>query len=236
MDVTGLSGLTVWQVHLDRPGDLSPWWRVLSEPERERATRLACPRAQRRFVVAHAALRAILGRLCGVRAALLELRTEPAGRPYLALPSGRPPLDFNLSHSGEWALVAVAPARWRVGVDIEQISPDLDCLAMARHLYQPAEVTRLAAASADARRTEYYMLWTAKEAYVKALGTGLAGLRDVAVHRAGSATTGAVRSPAAPAAAWPVRWLRVAPGYAAATVHTRATPVTAHLAETHTDR
>ncbi|MEU7739182.1 4'-phosphopantetheinyl transferase superfamily protein [Nonomuraea sp. NPDC049158] len=207
----------VWKIHLDRP--LAPGgWRSLSDAERERARRLGSARERHRFMVAHAALRAILGEVCGVRAARLTFGTEDSGRPYVAPPYGRTAPDFNLSHSEEWALVAVAPPGSRVGVDVERIREDLDCLAMAGSMYQPEEVDRLRAAGPSGLRTGYFRLWTAKEAYVKAVGVGLAGLRNVLVHEE-STTHGAVLSPPSPpGAALPVRWLDIAPGYAAAVV------------------
>ncbi|MEV1240350.1 4'-phosphopantetheinyl transferase family protein [Nonomuraea sp. NPDC050022] len=204
----------VWKIHLDRP--LAPGgWRSLSDAERERARRLGSARERHRFMVAHAALRAILGEVCGVRAARLAFGTEESGRPYVTRSHGRGAPDFNLSHSEEWALVAVAPPGSRVGVDVEWIREDLDCLAMAGSMYQPEEVDRLREAGPSGLRTGYFRLWTAKEAYVKAVGVGLAGLRNVLV-REESTTHGAVLSP--PGAALPVRWLDVAPGYAAAVV------------------
>ncbi|MCA2220999.1 4'-phosphopantetheinyl transferase family protein [Nonomuraea aurantiaca] len=226
----------VWKIHLDRP--LAPGgWRSLSDAERERARRLGSARERHRFMVAHAALRAILGEVCGVRAARLAFGAEDSGRPYVALPYGRTAPgfnlpdgrsgnsshgrgapDFNLSHSEEWALVAVAPPGSRVGVDVERIREDLDCLAMAGSMYQPEEVDRLREAGPSGLRAGYFRLWTAKEAYVKAVGVGLAGLRNVLV-REESTTHGAVLSlPSPPGAALPVRWLGVAPGYAAAVV------------------
>ena len=206
----------IWKVHLDQPDDELRWWRSLSAAERERAVRFACPTQQRRYAVAHAALRAILGRACQVPATQLRFRTEPGGRPYLALPGQSVPPDFNLSHAGEWALVAVAPPRWRIGVDIEQIRSDLDYLTMAKHLYHRTELERLLEVEQALRRIEYFRLWSAKEAYVKAVGAGLAGFRDVLVRHDDDSLSGTVLSLSAPDAVWPVRWLDVAPGYAAA--------------------
>ncbi|MEV4173301.1 4'-phosphopantetheinyl transferase superfamily protein, partial [Nonomuraea sp. NPDC049709] len=161
-----------------------------------------------------------------------------SGRPCLDRGEGRPAPDFNLSHSDAWALVAVAPEGARVGVDVERVRADLDHLALARHLYQPEEVARLLAAGPGADLTEYFRLWTAKEAFVKATGAGLGGLRDVLVRvregagvlegvrageevraRGGSATSVRSRS-----LRGPVRWLDVAPGYAAAVVTIASTP------------
>lgn len=204
-------GVKVWKVHLDRREDRHR--RSLSYAERERALRLADPLERRRFVVAHAALRAVLAEQCGIPDVRLAFRTEESGRPYLESWDG----DFNLSHSGEWALIAVAPPGSRVGVDVERISSDVDFLEMAARMYQPEEAARVR----EAGRAEYFRLWTAKEAYVKAAGVGLAGLRDVVV-RQGSATA-TVLSRSLPGE-WPVRWLDVAPGYAAALVTTASTP------------
>ncbi|WP_169807623.1 4'-phosphopantetheinyl transferase family protein [Herbidospora mongoliensis] len=199
---------SVWRVHLDQP-DGARWASLLSGPERARAAALATSVERRRFTVAHGVLRAVLGRLTGLPPDGLVFGAEDNGRPYLA---GRP-IDFNLSHSAEWALIGVAPAGLRVGVDVELVRDDLDHLAMARHLYQPAEVDHLTRAASP--REEYFKLWCAKEAYIKATGAGLAGLRDALVTTEGNATVGSSRS---------LRWLDVAPGYAGAVVTTVGTP------------
>ncbi|MFE0152156.1 4'-phosphopantetheinyl transferase family protein [Nonomuraea sp. NPDC059007] len=128
-------------------------------------------------------------------------------------------LDFNLSHSGEWALIAVAPEGRRVGVDVERISSDVDILELAARMYQPEEVERVRAAGAP----EFFRLWTAKEAYIKATGVGLAGLRDTRVTPAHEGSAALVGSRSLDGE-WPVRWLDVAPGYAAAVVTTASTP------------
>ncbi|WP_062432692.1 4'-phosphopantetheinyl transferase family protein [Herbidospora daliensis] len=198
----------VWRVHLDQP-DGARWAPLLSGPERDRAAALATPVERRRFTVAHGVLRAVLGRLTGRPPAELVLDAEDNGRPFLV---GRP-VDFNLSHSAEWALIGAVGPHLRVGVDVEQVRDDLDHLAMARHLYQPAEVERLTRAASP--REEYFRLWCAKEAYVKATGEGLPGLRNALVTHEGNATVGSSRS---------LRWIEVAPGYAGAVVTTAGRP------------
>ncbi len=208
----------IWKVHLDRPDD-PDWSLMLSAAERERARRLGCPLERQRYLAAHAALRAILGPECGVCAGDLEFGADPGGRPHVVWPDGVRRLDFNLSHAGEWALVAVTQPAYRVGVDIEQIRPDLDYRAMAGHLYQPTEVAHLDESDPDDRRAEYFRLWSAKEAYVKATGVGLAGFRDVLVEPDTlGGPHGLVQSRSHPGTAWPVRWLDIAPGYTAAVV------------------
>ncbi|NUW42263.1 4'-phosphopantetheinyl transferase family protein [Nonomuraea rhodomycinica] len=203
----------VWKVRLDRPA--RPEWRDwLSAAERDRAAGFADAGERHRYVVAHAALRSVLGRLCGVAPEDVRLTTEESGRP--CLPAGP---DFNLSHSGAWALVAVAAPGTRVGVDVERIRADLDHLELARRMYQPEEAERVRERGLE----EYFRLWTAKEAYVKATGAGLAGLRGCLVTDTGEGSaTVSSRSPGR--GPWPVRFLDVAPGYAAALVTTAWTP------------
>ncbi|MGI5274517.1 4'-phosphopantetheinyl transferase family protein [Nonomuraea sp. CA-218870] len=220
-------GVRVWRVDLDRP-ERPGWWHCLSDAERDKAAALAEPLARRRYVAAHAALRAVLGSLCGLPAGRLVFGAGESGRPCLRTPAGRPRPDFNLSHSGRWALIAVTAPGGRVGVDVERVRDDFDHLEMARRMYQPEEAARVRTAGPEAGLAEYFRLWTAKEAYVKASGAGLAGLRDVLV-RPDSGTCaesrgGSALSRSLPGSQVPVRWLDVAPGYAAALVTTASTP------------
>ena len=85
-----------------------------------RADRFAFPHDRRRYVAAHGALRAILGGYLNTTPAGVPIRYTPQGKPYLAPPSSD--IRFNLSHSGELALIAVTRGR-EVGVDVERIRP-----------------------------------------------------------------------------------------------------------------
>ncbi|QYC42680.1 4'-phosphopantetheinyl transferase sfp [Nonomuraea coxensis DSM 45129] len=223
MGVTG-PGARAWRVFLDgpeRPGR----WECLSAGERERALGLATALDRRRYVAAHAALRTVLGRACGVPPHRVRLTADEAGRPCLHPPAGGGAPDFNLSHSDAWALIALAPPGTRAGADVERMRDDLDPLAMAARLYQPEETARLRAAAPGAARTGgYFRLWTAKEAFVKATGAGLAGLTDVLVTERPGTREGSATSLRSRSLSGPVRWLAVAPGYAAALVTIASTP------------
>ena len=96
----------------------------------------------------------------------VSLRRNPAGRPV-----ADPPVDLSLSHGGGW-IAAAASRRGRIGVDVEgvrEVTP-----ALARRCLSTAELSWLERATGAAARQERFLhLWTAKEAYVKAIGTGL---------------------------------------------------------------
>lgn len=207
-----VTAVRIWRAALDQDGDPHRW---LSHDERARATRYASPEEGRRFAVARAVLRSVLGEACGLAPDEVVLGTEAGGRPVVVPRDGGAPPDFNVSHSGRWALIAVAPPGCRVGVDLEWDGRDVDCLAMARTMFQPAEAERLALLDGVWRRREFFRLWTAKEAYVKADGAGVAGLRAVLVD----GTTARSTAPSAGfPAELPVRWFAAAPGYPAALV------------------
>ena len=96
--------------------------------------------------------------------------------PFSGSASGRrvkatwPSLHFNLSHSGNLALIALAPVP--VGVDLESDTP-ADAHALAQAWFTPAEQAQLACGEAD-----FLTLWTAREAVLKAMGIGLSGEPD----------------------------------------------------------
>ncbi len=90
----------------------------------------------------------------------------PHGKPFLP---EAPDLQYSLSHSGRWA--AIAWGDTPVGLDVETIAPRR-AEALARR-FAPAEQAYLLEAPEAERLQRFYRLWTAKEAYVKYLGTGL---------------------------------------------------------------
>ena len=112
------------------------------------------------------------------------LRTSPKsiefaegryGKPKLAL-AARGGLEFNLSHSGECALIAAALHR-EVGVDLEFIR-DFDFEQVAQRFFTAREVAALRSLPKPQQRSGFYKCWTSKEAFLKAKGTGLSGELD----------------------------------------------------------
>ena len=109
----------VWSISLapamspsTRPND------VLSPAEIARAERFVQPKHRQRFITARTALREILGSYLGLPPAAISFRINAHGKPYLD--PGPTVLQFNLSHSGDWALCAVTTAG-EVGIDIERV-------------------------------------------------------------------------------------------------------------------
>lgn len=161
----------VWQVCLDVEGDeLRALTAVLSADERERARRFVRPRDASRSAAARGHLRRLLGRYLDCPATEVALGTGPYGKPYIATP-GAGWLRYNVSHSGEGALIAVSNGR-EVGVDIERIQPELADASLGK-LFTPAEQRTLTGLTPEEYVSQCFRLWTRKEAVVKGLGMGL---------------------------------------------------------------
>jgi phosphopantetheinyl transferase len=165
-----------WVVDLDSRATCS--LQSLNTAERDRAGRYLSPRDGARFAASRAALRAILGGYLSVSPADLRFGIRPGGRPVLAAP-GSAALEFSLARTAGLGLIAVSLGP--VGADIEEIRlhPGLAELAAAR--FGPAEAACIAGGCGGTALTSFYRHWTAKEAYLKAVGVGLAGLAHTAV-------------------------------------------------------
>lgn len=144
----------------------------LSEDEQARARRFHFRADADRFVVSRAALRAILAAELGIAPGEVAFAYGAHGKPELAPPLDASGLRFSASHSGRFALHAVARGR-PVGVDIERLRPVADLEAIAARTFSPRERAALGGLSGEAWQRGFFAAWTRKEAYVKALGTGL---------------------------------------------------------------
>jgi len=192
----GAPGLTpgevrVWLVELDAGLDLAddadsaepgPELALLAADEQARAARFVRARDRRRFVRCRAALRQILGEILGESPGWLRFRAGGQGKPELdstragaRRTEGRADLRFNVSHSSELALIAVCLGR-ELGVDVERVRPIGEADRIVASFFSPAEQGEFTAIADDAKSLAFLRGWTRKEAILKGLGIGLAGL------------------------------------------------------------
>jgi 4'-phosphopantetheinyl transferase len=146
----------------------------MSAQEREAERRFLVEGARRLHVLARGLQRSVLASyLPGAEPASLNFLKNPKGRPALAPPFDASGVEFNLAHTEGMVVMAVC-AGTKPGVDIERISKKVP-LAAARRYFSTAEVAALDALPADEQPARFLRLWTLKEAYLKAIGTGIAG-------------------------------------------------------------
>lgn len=168
--------LDLWQIDLARPISESDRG-LLSAEETTKANRIIIESKCRQSYRARAELRRILALYLGGDPRELCFVYGEHGKPSLAIgPSGQPaPLCFNLSHSGDVALVGVVFERpdLQIGVDVEEARPGREFASIAESFFAPDEVAVFRRVPQREQTAAFYRAWTRKEAYLKAIGTGL---------------------------------------------------------------
>ena len=171
----------LWLADLDQlPQPLAALAAILAADERERAARFRFSEHRDGFIAGRGLLRELLGRYLDRPAAALRFEQGAQGKPMLAGVDAAPSLHFNLSHSGNRVLYAVA--RREVGVDIEARQRRVDYAAVLERVCTPREWAVFQALPAARLQPAFFACWTRKEAMAKAWGGGLAsGLRTLEV-------------------------------------------------------
>ena len=145
----------------------------LSQAERGRAARFRFDRERRRFIVARARLRELLAERLDVSPESIEFAYGAEGKPALAERFARSGWRFNLSHCGELAVYAFSRAG-EVGIDVEEVHAVAEADSIAERFFAPGERSAFRSLKPGERNAGFLQLWTRKEAFVKALGDGLA--------------------------------------------------------------
>ncbi len=167
---SALGDLTVWRIDLDLDAaSIAMLEQVLSANEIARADRFRSMIDRSRFIAARGALKTILGQRLDIRPERVQFAIVPSGKPYVA---GEEALHFNISHSHALALIAVSDGR-EVGIDVERLRTDFDPKALAKRFFAAAEYEAVCDAPDEERHRLFLIYWTCKEAYLKAIGSGL---------------------------------------------------------------
>lgn len=170
----------IWTLDFTTPRHselLNRYTALLSQAEKSRMARFARDELQQKYLLTRAMMRSCLSHYADVAPQDWQFAADNHGKPYLT--NAPFPLSFNLSHSGERAVLAVA-REIPVGIDVEQISRSRDLVGIAQHFFHSSEAEQITSLSAVEQQNLFFRLWTLKEAYFKARGTGIStGLEKV---------------------------------------------------------
>ncbi len=209
----------IWQVALDASPPGSALEATLSDDERARASRFHFAETRSRFVAGRRALRDILARYGRGPKTAGDLRfaTGRYGRRSLVEPEG---VHFNFTRSGPLALCAVGRTEL-LGVDLERIRPIPEAGSITQSHFSKREQDLLASLGVPpeslAFQRAFYATWTRKEAFIKALGLGLAQpLDSFSVTLLPGQRPRLLEVPDGRPTAWTLRAFSPAPGYEAA--------------------
>ncbi|MFZ1827504.1 MAG: 4'-phosphopantetheinyl transferase superfamily protein [Candidatus Competibacteraceae bacterium] len=207
----------VWLASLTPPdARLAALAATLNDEERERAARFRFPEHRDRFIAGRGGLRELLGIYLNESAGALQFHQGSRGKPVLAGAAATTGLHFNLSHSGDRVLYAVACRE--VGVDLEALDRRVDYAAVAERVCTEREWTAFQTLSVEHIQNAFFACWTRKEAVAKAIGDGLAsGLNTLEVcFRDDEAQDGRVKVCDAAGREWSVLNLPMESGWAGA--------------------
>ena len=145
--------------------------RWLSGDELLRAKRFQIERDRRRFIAGRGTLREILGALLNSHPTSLVFAYSEFGKPQIASPVPAQSFHFSMAHSDSIAVYATA--KHELGVDVERLRAMDDAEQVAWRFFSAREKRCLRALPAEQRREAFFHCWTRKEAYLKAIGSGL---------------------------------------------------------------
>ncbi len=208
----------VWRVSLsDEGADPLLWRRFLSEEERLRADRFHFEKDRSTYTTTRGVLRSLLGHYLTVTPQSIRFFYSPFGKPSLDPPQNSRQITFNVSHSGDYALLAFGNSA-DLGVDIEHKKHN-DVEEIAQTVLSPSEWRVWERLPPEEREPAFLRAWTHKEAVVKAVGCGLSVALtsiEIAFHLSESVLLSGGFSEIEPAFDWSLYELSVHPDYAAA--------------------
>jgi 4'-phosphopantetheinyl transferase len=154
-------------VHIWKFPVMSTGFTMLTGSEIETGSRFRFVADRNRFAVGRQALRLLLSKYLSVKPLDIIISEKPGQKPVISSPSTG--THFNISHSGEWVLIAIANDE--LGIDIEKIDPGFNMDELLQEHFSEPE--RSFISTAENPVAAFYFLWTRKEALIKACGTGL---------------------------------------------------------------
>lgn len=164
----------LWRVNLNlSPTTIKELAGLLSQDEMAKANRFRFQKHKRRFVVARGVLRHLLGNYLQINPKEVKFQYGDRGKPYLTNTTDNNSLQFNISHSQEYALHGFV-YNHPIGVDLEYLREMKDAAQIAQRFFSAQEFRLLDNLDSRQQQRLFFKLWTAKEACLKATGKGLA--------------------------------------------------------------
>lgn len=191
-----------------------PWSRVRARPRALAGVQVAridaagSPRAT---------VAALVAKRLGVDPGEVRIAADAVGKPRIVHPKRASAFDFSVSHCGSRCIAAISE-RGAVGIDLELVRPIGDLDRIAQLYFTPAEARRVAAAHGQSKTRAFFACWTGKEAYTKALATGLSTAPDSFALPPDRAGAQSVCWTTVGGRAWTLWRFEPWPGYSAAVV------------------
>ena len=161
--------IEIWQADLNEYMFLkfNSYFQVLSKEEKENANSFKMDYHRKCYILSHVILRLLLSKYTGIIPELIEIHKNKYGKPFIKSDK----LKFNMSHSK--GKLAIAMASFEVGIDIEYINPNFDIYEIIDIALSESEKLNIKKLEFSLQKKQFYKYWTQKEAFLKAMGTGI---------------------------------------------------------------
>jgi len=167
------SNLHIWCASLNSsPEELAHYNSLLSQDEIARAKMFYFEKDHNHFIVGRGLLRTLLGSYLNVEPSQIGFIYGKYGKPALQTGTHKTTLDFNLSHSKDYAIYAFCLNR-KIGIDLEHVRPMPDLYDFARQFFSLRENVLINSLAGKQKEEAFFKIWTCKEAFLKANGSGL---------------------------------------------------------------
>lgn len=145
---------------------------ILAEDEIDRADKLRFKEHRLRFKIARGNLRLLLSKYLNKKPRQLWIKYGKYGKPYLSEESNKSKISFNLSHSQDTVLYAFTKER-EVGIDVEHVRAVAKADKIVERFFSDEEKAFYKSQDRESKSEKFFKLWCAREAYSKAIGSGL---------------------------------------------------------------
>lgn len=160
----------IWSVNVSAHENRLPiYWEILNDEEKLKALRYKFDKDRNCYVIARSILKKLLSIYLNIRARHIEIKLGDYGKPYIHHSSK---INFNISHSNKAILIGFV-LNDNFGIDVEYTQRKLNVKRLAKQFFSEEELNALLALDITDRLQGFYNCWTRKEAFIKALGSGL---------------------------------------------------------------
>ena len=160
------SHIDIWRINtLKQDSSAFDFDELLNPEEKARSLKFHFEKDRHSYVISHKALRILLGKYLDCSPSALRFNLEANGKPFLA---DNPNINFNMSHSREWTLIAIAGSA--IGTDVEYVKQNFNYKPLLSEIFNTSEISYI---TENESLNRFFKLWTRKEALVKITGKGL---------------------------------------------------------------
>lgn len=157
------NSLHVFKISINTYNDIeNQYYEIFNEEEIDIASRYTRDEDKKRYILGKFFLRMILSKMLSITPSAIQFFRNENNRPYCI--EG---LEFNISHSGNFIVIAISPQL--VGIDIELINNDFEYESILIDCFTFLELSQVDNAN------DFYKFWTRKESILKATGEGMIG-------------------------------------------------------------